>query len=242
MEVINVSACPNVLGYTDVVKYKVQSPKGVTIALVGNENLQSPFLYDEAMDEYVVSYRWSYHNATGYFYGAGGLLHRHIAKLGNFEGLDNNALSVDHINWYKSDNRVENLRMATQSEQNSNRDTRRDKLPPHQTLIDACITELPRHVRWDKTEHKFVIEKHHVLLHLVDLGLRSKPTMSGTKKKSLSILEKYEDIVTRLAMLDAQDTNTERRAFREKRDVLKKEYEDIVVCINTYKSSNSLFL
>lgn len=62
--------------------------------------------------------------------------------------------------------------------------------------------ELPKFVRWDKTELKFIIEKHPQLIKEVDHGVRKKPVMSGSKSKTLSIVQKYKDILARLQLLD----------------------------------------
>ena len=63
--------------------------------------------------------------------------------------------------------------IQTHSEQNSNRLQRSDKLLPCDELINIGVEQLPKHVRWDKTEQKFVIEKHPVLLEEVKNGLRN---------------------------------------------------------------------
>ena len=44
------------------------------------------------------------------------------------------GITVDHINWSKTDNRRANLRLATQSQQNVNRSTRNDKQLPNKVL------------------------------------------------------------------------------------------------------------
>jgi hypothetical protein len=234
MKIISVVDCPIIRNFTSVRKYKIQVNNEIVYALVGNENPQAPLTYNEEHDVFMMSYVWTYHKHTGYIYCRKSYLHRCIAAILELEGLDNKALSVDHINWYKNDNRVVNLRMATQSEQNSNRATRRDKLPPHESLVAAGVEELAKYVRWDNTERKFIIEKHPVLLEQVVQGVRMKPTMSGTKKQNLSILEKYQDILEKLQYLDSLHTDEVYKSFIEQRSQLKTEYEAIIQCISQY--------
>lgn len=163
LEVIDVEICDIVKKWSKSRKYKVQSVNGVICVVIDEEQENIPLVYDDELDDFVMSHRWTYYENVGYFSGASGFLHRHIATFAKFEGLSDKQLSVDHINWQKNDNRKRNLRMATQSEQNANRCTRRDKISPHQSLKEIGIEELPRHVRWDNSEKKFIIEKHPVL-------------------------------------------------------------------------------
>jgi hypothetical protein len=102
-------------------------------------------------------------------------------------------------------------------------------------LIDNGIEELPRHVRWDNSEAKFVIEKHPILVQEVQQGKRKKAVMSGTKSKSLTVVQKYQDILARLQELDgalAPDND----GFTECRQINKREYEEICECINMYEN------
>jgi hypothetical protein len=54
-------------------------------------------------------------------------LYLHSLIMNRVQEKPNEKLSIDHINWDKLDNRRENLRWATQSEQNSNRDKMKRK-------------------------------------------------------------------------------------------------------------------
>lgn len=238
-EVIHVDTCNIVEGWTKSTKYKIHSNNVVVCVVVDEEDNNIPLIYDDEYDDFIMCHKWKFYESTGYFSGGGRFLHRHIAEFAGFEGLNDKQLSVDHINWQKNDNRRRNLRMATQSEQNANRCTRRDKLSPHQSLKDIGIDALPRHVRWDNSERKFIIEKHPVLRKQKEEGERKKAVMSGTKQQHLSVVEKYNDILERLqhldSMLEANDIE-----FAQHRDELKQEYQYIVKAVTQYCTMNSV--
>jgi hypothetical protein len=194
-----------------------------------------PLVYDHCYDDEINKYIWFYRGN----YAANEKVnyqHQFIAHLAQIPNFQNTNLSVDHINRIKIDNRVKNLRMATQSEQNSNRDTRSDKKMPNEELINAGITELPRYVRWDNSEKKFVVEKHPHLTQEVRDGKRKKAQVSGSKSAKLSLIEKYQDILARLEELDM---NLYDQDFKELIIANKKEYDDICKCIRDYEIKES---
>jgi hypothetical protein len=120
------------------------------------------------------------------------------------------TLTIDHINWQKNDNRIENLRYATMSEQNSNRNTRNDKITPPTELTALGITKLPRYMRWDNSEKKFIVEI-------------SKKCISGTKSVKVTIINKFRDAIEKLlTVLNEHDE------FIAKRYSLAEEYNDIM--------------
>jgi len=167
------------------------------------QNIDEMIVYDACMDRRLSAFNW--HLNTAKYVCAhmdDTLIYMHayikydIQNNAKFHGL-----SVDHINTKPTDNRLANLRLATQAQQNSNRASRSDKEKPCQELIDAGVEELPKFVRWDKGECKFIIEKHPKLLKDVAQGLRKKAMVSGSKSTKLSVLEKYQDILARLKEL-----------------------------------------
>ena len=99
-------------------------------------------------------------------------------------------LSVDHINRVKIDNRVSNLRYATQSLQNENRErTYTNRQEPFDELKAIGIDRYPKHLRYDHTQGRFVIEKH-----------PKKKLISGTR--SGGIINKYHDLIKTGVLLD----------------------------------------
>lgn len=137
--------------------------------------------------------------------------HSTIMKKGKDENIDD-GLSIDHINWQKNDNRMANMRYTTQSVQNTNRDTRCDKLLPHEDLRNLGIEILPRRMRWDKTEDKFVIEL-------------PTTTISGTKSQKVSTINKFRNCLEKY--MTYLETNADVSDVSEKIK-LANEYNDIV--------------
>jgi len=209
-------------------KYKL-SVDGTELYALHWNSLPYPIVYDGKFEQYMQTDNWSCPKGL-YAYNAnvGRYMHQYVLQLSNQMCCE--GQSVDHINGYKTDNRVVNLRVASQSEQNSNRDTRRDKIPPLPELLEAGVTEYPRHVRWDKSESKFVIEKHPVLCQEVRDGKRKKAVMSGSKSSSITVMDKYKDILARLRDLDDQVDD----GFREIRLTRRQEFEAIVQAIKTF--------
>lgn len=195
------------------------------------DSLENPIVYDYEYDNVLSESNW-YIMSIGYANNHEEYMHRLIAKLANFAIND---YTIDHINEYKLDNRVKNLRIATQSQQNANRASRCDKVEPCKELKDIGIDELPRYVRWDRTEEKFVIDKHPWLLKEVKQELRKKATMSGSKSSKISIIEKYKDILARIKDLDQLNLNDTDQEFQKLKEENKKEYDDICKCIQEYE-------
>lgn len=191
-----------------------------------------PVVYDIEFDAEVMSNGgWT---LTGYGYIHNNKFHMHtlIADIANVGGV---GPTIDHINGYKLDNRSKNLRRATQADQNANRPARADKIAPCEELQEAGVTELPRYVRWDHTEKKFVIDKHpHLLKEVVD-GVRKKAIMSGSKSRTLSITAKFQDILARLKALDEAIWSADKVEFQRLKEENTKEYEEICKCIEVYE-------
>lgn len=192
-------------------------------------------VFDYKYKDDIMKYTWCIsQNDYAYTHDNGNMyMHRIIMDLSKQPNYDNTDLTVDHINWIKLDNRVINLRMATQSVQNSNRAVRSDKKEPNQELKEAGIIEFPKYVSWAEGEKKFIIESHPKLVQDIKDGVRKKAIMSGTKSTKLSIQEKYKDILARLRELNETITSDFNEIFEQR----KLEYNDICDCIQKYEGT-----
>ena len=117
---------------------------------------------------------------------------------------DNSSLSIDHINRDKFDNRIENLRFATQSLQNSNRDKCDRKynaqlLPPQISQMQIlrycyyCSEIMNKGTDNEYIRDFFRIEKHPNL---------NKKCLSTSKSVKVSIVDKLKEAYKIIEQLD----------------------------------------
>ena len=197
------------------------------------KELKYPIVYDACYDDVLGEHNWYVGQyASAKVKSVQKLMHVTIMETTEEYKNKPDNTSIDHINICRLDNRMANLRIATDAEQNANKTTRSDKKPPPQELIDAGILELPKHVRWTVTEKKFVIENHPVLCE--NCGDK-KPVITGTKSSRRSIVEKYQDIMYKLNELNSK-LGEEHTQFQAKKEQLRKEYIQITNLIRAARN------
>lgn len=206
-------------------KYLVENDEGIQRYVLQWVDIPC-IIYDKEYDELISKYNWSYHKQNGYVYthnfndNKSIYMHQVIMQQKNNDKKEND--SIDHINQIKTHNILENLRYTTQSEQNSNRQKRSDKLPPPKELIEIGITELPRYVRYDKSQGKFMIEDCHPGLSKID-----NYNQSGSKSTKVSIIYKYYDILKKLYYLNSLINDEYSQEFIDKQRKLCEEFNEI---------------
>ena len=201
------------------------------VAVVSPRNRPVPILFD-ADDFYAMRRNYpdrSFHmDSKGYATMGGTSCHRTVMTSHSHMTPDDEKNTADHINQVRNDNRRDNLRWATISEQMYNRSVRNRSEYPE--ICDALGVEmLPRSIRWDETEKKFTCKDHPLYKIAQENGISI--CTSGTKSENVSLLNKFRSVLeVLLAMFSTLgehgvDISDE---LKDTRVTLAQDYNDIV--------------
>jgi len=114
------------------------------------------------------------------------LLHRFVAALARVPN-PNNEPYVDHISRETLDNRMENLRWLSQSDQNRNQNKKRRQANARQLPTDIEQGELPKYITWNVSNE---ISSSGNMLTRKFFRIESHPALNG-KQWSTSKAEKF---------------------------------------------------
>jgi hypothetical protein len=176
--------------------------KNYIVGILSSNNEPIAFIFDDEEKDKVIGRSW--HVSSNNYIGSAEIvdgnrkqlfLHNLVSNRLDFPGKGTRE-TIDHINRNGFDNRKENLRIITQSEQNMNQ-TKRER---HITLPEGCgikAEDIPRHIWYIKANgahgDRFAIEFKSENL-----------CWKTTSSKKVSLQEKLEEAKIKLQELYAQ--------------------------------------
>lgn len=178
--------------------------EGAEYGVIDGDQFPAPVVFDADMLVHVKPYKWYFD--TNVYYSA----HRTLQDLvwavkGNVAIPQGKKLV--HINGFKTDNRISNLALVDKEDVASCSERRGRAMPPAEvlTVVQAVdkVSKLPRFMRWETSDARFVIEDHPALRRKVSEGLLKKARWVGSKSSKLVVRDKYLAAKDQLRQLDA---------------------------------------
>ena len=141
-------------------------------------------------------------------------LHQYIMDS-HLENNSNMKKTVDHINRDKLDNRRENLRFATMTEQNLNKG--KQKRQKNACTLPEGIkqTDLPIHVCYNKRCYDIKNNKYREFFSIEKNHPKLTKTWTSSKSNNVSITEKLEQAKLKLKHLDGEISDKEYKKITE---------------------------
>lgn len=162
-------------------------------------------------------------------------MHRDVysAAHSDYTPSINDDVTLDHINTLKFDNRLQNLRLATKSEQSINRDIYSiPQIPEDMKNIFQTLGEskYPRSIYFDASEDKFTFSSHM-------FSASFSGTSTGTKSSRYSHMSKFVNILEKYIKMLEENLHLPLRPSAEIRKALTEDVYRILHVANTYDSS-----
>jgi len=189
--------------------------------LIKNDDKNSVMLADwENYEMYLRDKKWS--KCLKYAKHEDEYAHEIISKT-KVEFLEKNNVVIFHINRVGMDNRMDNLYITT-------------KIDNHSIIeqLSKDIKQLPKYIRWDSTEKKFVFKDHPCM----KFAEKKRITInySGTKSNDATMDEKLYDCLDKLVKVLQKFKDIgydyEIDEFQEQRISLGEEYNEILKTIH----------
>ncbi len=147
-----------------------------------------------------------------------------------------NTSTVDHINNVRHDNRLANLRVASMSEQITNRPSRLDKEElDNNVAVVAGTSHMPRYLRFDKGQGRYTFADHPYIQQLSRHGVSV--LYNGTKSDKCTMIEKYADALekyTHMYMEYSKICADDELELVTKKNTLIMEYRGIMEAVYSY--------